>query len=303
MTDTQIQRGLYCSTVLDYGATKHSALFFDHVVPIDGIEGLKYGVEPELCHDIVRKLLPPDFDNPAHVDNYVKAASRGITGSMILAGWCNDQQYMDEFIQKIEEPPAFMKYVNDPQTPIVLRPEYNQPDPDAPEPTDESKARLEDAVITLAQLQVPNTDTVSWDTIFALREDPDARKRLRRIRVFANDEYTGKPQSYIHDDIATRLDEYEQTLKDWRIESSLGGMSMALSMQSAIQAGLVGVFFTLAGVSNVGTLATTLSVPIAHGAMEIAKSFHARQKAVRNFPLAYIFDVRQAATSTEGSVT
>ena len=284
------------SVVIDCRATKQAALFFDHVIPYDGVEEFsRTGTDgtdgpikdDEKAQRIITELLPPEFGTSKEVADFAFVASMGIVAITIAQGFYNcepvDKQ-VEELLGKFNKPSGMKRHTQD-NSPVSLPPDlYEHHDQDAT-----PKA---DALLSIAQMQVPDGSALSWDHIIEFRKDMSARNRLRRLRVFAAKEYEGKPASFIEDDLCLRMEEYEQVLKEWNIKTVLSGLSTALSLESAIQVGIVDAVGVLHGVSSPTLLATSVAIPCGHFAIEFAKQRLERNKEVRGFPLAYLTDLQ-----------
>jgi hypothetical protein len=77
---------------------------------------------------------------------------------------------------------------------------------DEPSPDDAPYAAL-----ALSGIPLVDTSSASWEQILELRKDPDARAKLRNLRLFFHNNYQGKPATFVVDDLGRRLDEYTAT--------------------------------------------------------------------------------------------
>src|SRR5439155_18622697 len=123
-------------------------------------------------------------------------------------------------------------------------------------PSDQPAATFAEAYACLAASGLPLVDTsrATWDQVMELRADPEARRQLRRLRLFFLENYTGKPKAFIEDDLLRRIDDYESTRRKHGFEAVLSSMSVLLeanSLQAAAVAGLTSALFggPLAGIS------------------------------------------------------
>jgi len=94
---------------------------------------------------------------------------------------------------------------------------------------DDSAIDSTDMSATLTSLMLIDARKSPWEQIMELRRDAVACQKLRRLRLFAYDNYEGKEKSYIEDDILNRVADYEKTSKEWGFETKQGAMTMILN--------------------------------------------------------------------------
>ncbi len=279
------------NVVVDYGSTKQAALFFDYVIPYDGVEGYRVfdrdfnaNGNQQRARDIIRRLLPPDIGTDAEVTDFASAAAIGLSLIAAAVGFYNCEpanERADELFAQMSAPTGLSRYM-ELETPTTV---------DRRCFTLRAEGEEESAVLSIAGIQVPDVANLDWDLILEFRKEPQARMRLRRLRVFAAKEYSGKSRAFIEDDLCVRKEEYDQTLKAWGIRTVLGVLSTALSVESALKLGIANAVGLLCGLSGPAALATSLAVPCSHFAVELAKARLERQNEVDKFPLAYVMDL------------
>lgn len=300
------------NVVVDYAATKLAALFFDHVVPLDGIEGvsgvsrlLEVGEDPDKllpqlecgeeidfakAEKIIHQLLPPDFGSAEKVADFASVAARGVTGLVIATGFYNCDEVdrrADRDWAMLHSPENSSRYIG--KVPANLNAAFVEPD-------SASSLGPEHALVSISKIAIPDTSQLEWDAIIEMRKDSQSRTRLRRLRVFAEREYAGKTRDFIEDDISVRLDDYEQTLKDWGVKTTLGALSTCWNVESALSAGVASLVATMSGLSGPEALGAALALPCSRFAIELATVRLARNEAVRAFPLAYLGDLKKLSS-------
>ena len=87
-------------------------------------------------------------------------------------------------------------------------------------------------ISTIMRLELIDTSKISWDKILSIREDSEAHKKLRRLRLIFEKDYSGKPFSFIEDDILSRIEDYENIVKDWKLETQIGLLEQIISSKS-----------------------------------------------------------------------
>ena len=95
------------NTVFDLGDTKQAAIFFDHVIPLEGVEGFRViDVEdPDMdrAKEIVRQLAPRTFADDQEADKFASAAVIG-RHMMAIASEFFDCKEVDDQVQKRSQP-------------------------------------------------------------------------------------------------------------------------------------------------------------------------------------------------------
>jgi hypothetical protein len=145
-------------------------------------------------------------------------------------------------------------------------------------------------VLTLANLGVIDASNASWEQIAEFRRDAEARRRLRRFRLFAYDTYIGKSAAYIEDDLLTKLADYEETTKQWGFETVQGAMKTVLSSRLSATAAGGAIMSALFGHSPEALVvaATAGVLQLGHVSLELTQRRFALQKLTRDNPVSYI---------------
>jgi hypothetical protein len=96
-----------------------------------------------------------------------------------------------------------------------------------------------DIMLTISGFELIDTKNATLEQIEAFREDPLARQKLRQLRLFALNDYSGKSPSYIQDDLLSKLDAYQREAKHWSFDTKRAAISMLFN--SKFIAGGVGL--------------------------------------------------------------
>jgi hypothetical protein len=150
-------------------------------------------------------------------------------------------------------------------------------------------------VIRLASLRLVDVRRCSWEHLLEFRRDNEARDKLRRLRLFAYENYAGKSKDYVEDDILKRIADYDEAVKQWGLETTQSALNMLLTSKivGEVSAGsLVSTFFgapTLAAAAAVGGSAL---LEIGRIALEVSKQRLALRKLAAGNPVSYISHVR-----------
>jgi hypothetical protein len=111
--------------------------------------------------------------------------------------------------------------------------------------------------LVLSNLKLVDAEKLSWEHILEVRRDVKSMAKLRRLRLLFHENYSGKPSSYIEDDLLRRVDEYDETVKEWKLDTVQQSLEMVCSSKSlagtavpAIVAGLFGGMTLAAAVGS-----------------------------------------------------
>jgi hypothetical protein len=145
--------------------------------------------------------------------------------------------------------------------------------------------------LVLTDLPLINTASASWAQIMEIRKDPEARMRLRRLRLFCLEHYVGKPRSFIEDDLLKRLDDYERTRKKHGFDAVTSSLSILLEASTLQAAAVAGIGFALFGGPITG-MSAGAAVELGKVLIELTK----RRADIRNLAdghdLGYIIQAR-----------
>jgi hypothetical protein len=102
-------------------------------------------------------------------------------------------------------------------------------------------------VASLENLGIVYEFALTWEQVLEFRKDAEARKKYRRFLDWLDKEMIGKPQSFIEDEIAIKLNDYEESLKKHGIRTFLGSLSEILDGKYLLGSTGIGGTLTLAG--------------------------------------------------------
>jgi hypothetical protein len=152
-----------------------------------------------------------------------------------------------------------------------------------------------DISLTVASLKLIDTDACEWDRLLEFRKDTEAMGKLRRLRIFAYENYRGKSRDFIEDDIHTRILDYERAAKKWGFTTATGAIN-TLFDSKLIAGGVAGSFLTaylqeplLAIAGMIGTA----GIAIAKVGIEFGKQKLERAEIMATNPVSYISYARQ----------
>ena len=115
-------------------------------------------------------------------------------------------------------------------------------------PDEKPAASFSEAYSCLVASKLPLIDTskATWDQIIEFRRSSEAKIKLRKLRLFFFENYTGKPKSFIEDDLLSRFDDYEKTRREFGFDAISSSISVLLdcqNLQASLVAGLAAALF------------------------------------------------------------
>jgi hypothetical protein len=277
---------VYASTALVIDEAKAAALFFDHVVPVyflsfsDSADALD-SKGPADRFEVARQLLPPVLLSPNQwgVDNEViqlAMFAQALTASGPRQEGDVIQEALKQTLRNILEkfPTGALSHFRKRSDINVL-----------------SSVEMDTVSIALSNLKLVEERKLSWNHILEVRRDARSIAKLRRVRLLFHEDYSGKPASYIQDDILRRLDEYDETVRKWGLNTALQSMEMVCSSKSLPAAAVAAM---VAGLGGGIPLAAALGSILEVG--KIGLNIVAKRRELLEFkshnPVSYLVELR-----------
>ena len=88
--------------------------------------------------------------------------------------------------------------------------------------------------LMLTRVPLIDTNKLEWDQILDIRRDKDFLHKLRRFRLFINDNYRDKDSGYIRDSLLQKIEDYEVTCKRHGLSLTISTLSKVLSSKSLL---------------------------------------------------------------------
>jgi hypothetical protein len=268
------------------GNARDAALLFDHVIPINDLD------DAEVLRDLLPNDLLSDNGQTLHPSyDYVLKTSAEADAELPLyfeypkrnAGFYSRGYFWKQSEHAID---ALVSEFKLNQVPWLLG--------GSAQPTEPPEEKPADPMLSLIGLRVIDAAATPWATILEFRKDPAARRKLRRLRHFFEQSYHGKSKAYIEDDIAIRLEDYENTLKDWAFDTKTGILSIVLNsvtLQTGIASSIGLALFGAALPVVTAPLLASGMIELGKVSVEIAKRRHGRKKFRRDNPFDYVVEV------------
>lgn len=151
-----------------------------------------------------------------------------------------------------------------------------------------------EVAITLASLQIADVKHASWEQILEFRRDGDAHNKLRRLRLFACENYAGKSKSFVEDDISVKLYDYEVAVKKWGFGTKYAAFTTLLSSKTlagALTGSLISTLFG-APLPALVSAAVGVALEVGHVSLEVGKQRFALRELMAENPVCYISEAR-----------
>jgi hypothetical protein len=158
-----------------------------------------------------------------------------------------------------------------------------------------NKTNSGDIALTISSLKLIDTAGVDFPQLFEFRKDSEAMEKLRRLRLFAYENYTEKPRDFIEDDILTRIADYERAVKEWGFTTRTGAINTVLDSK-LIAGGVAGSFLSAYMQEPLLTIAATIGtagIAIGKVAIDLGKQRIARNELMASNPVSYISYARE----------
>ncbi|HEX4302280.1 MAG TPA: hypothetical protein VHZ78_05775 [Rhizomicrobium sp.] len=131
-----------------------------------------------------------------------------------------------------------------------------------------SAGHTETIVAAIENLRVVNDAKLTWKQVVEFRHDTEATIKLRKLRSWLDKDFDGQPISKIEDAIATKLSDYEWSIRKHGIQTVVGTISelldpKMLSSTAATATGLAlvgGEFWAALGATAIIVGKATVSV-------------------------------------------
>jgi hypothetical protein len=158
----------------------------------------------------------------------------------------------------------------------------------------EGTAAQSDVSITMASLSLVDATRAPWEQILEFRRDDGARDKLRRLRLFALANYSGKSRSFIEDDISVKVSDYEAAVRKWGFDTKYGAFTMLLSSKTlagALTGSLISTLFG-APLPALASAGVGVGLEIGRIALEVNKQRFVLRSLMANNPVCYISQAR-----------
>jgi hypothetical protein len=145
-------------------------------------------------------------------------------------------------------------------------------------------------LLMLSNLKIIEASDAPWEQILEFRKDQTAKVKLRKLRLFAYENYSDKSKSYIEDDILTKIYDYENIANKF----GLGMVQATVNnvINSKLFAGITtgSILTTLFAEYPIGllTVAAGAVVELGQFTLELKKQKYELQNLIKDNPASFI---------------
>lgn len=293
-----------------YLGTKEAALYFDEVIPLFlffdaafeyDFDELMAFEQPSVFEKVLKKrnsfvkLLPPELsEGTENFEHYVELNSKIIREFGFGS---------DDFEPKFENRPvsdlfqANKEAINKIIGEFILKTSFSNAAFSTVETAFSSHDNSNDGdiAVTLLGLNLVDASSASIEQIVDFREDKHSIAALRQLRLFSQENYSGKSITFIEDDLLHRIYRYDEAAKKWGFETIHAGLATLFNSKTAL--GTLGGTFAaiLAGspvlAGSAALVGTTLEIGKV-GLTITRKKFDGRA-ALKDNPVSYIATAKE----------
>lgn len=148
------------------------------------------------------------------------------------------------------------------------------------------------AALVISGVPLVDASKASWEQIVELRKDPDARRKLRNLRLFLQGTYQGQSKEFITDDLGRRIDEYNSARKRLGFEAITGTISSLLDAKNLHAATATGIAAAFAGGALTG-IGSAVLIELGGMALEFSKKHFAIKQFENSHELAYLIRAKK----------
>jgi len=282
-------------TALAWADARTAALFFDHVIPVNIIPDTgRVDEDDPIYYEVLKSLLPHGLlDSTAKIGlaapvvgyvAYFALTFPETAGVTSLAGGESLEHRAASNIPNLRE--AFGNLVNG--SGVRDFAVYGEP---LSSPTPGSAA---DPCLVLSNLNLVDTSNLTWRQILELRKDQDSVERLRNLRRAVYNDYSGKPESYIREDIEFRISEYEAATKLWSLPLQKGVLEIAMTGEALTAVGAA-LALALFGAPVAAAAAAGGAIAVGKAALSFAQRKRDIELERKRNPMAYLVRLRTEA--------
>ena len=278
-------------TALAWTDARTAALYFDWVLPVLPTDASGVDAEDPVFYEVLRNLLPQTLLESGHasgiadpVRRYVAAFLKAFPetlGVISLGG--GEPMATRANSRRLEVLRAFGALVA--SSGVDDFAVYGEPLSALPQTTDS------DPCLVLSNLNLVDTAALTWRQILEIRKDRESVEQLRNLRRAVFKDYSGRPESYIREDLEARISEYETVTKLWNLPLKKGVLEIAMTGEALTAAGTV-LALTLFGAPVEAAAAAGGAIVVGKAALAFALRKREIELERRRNPMAYLVKLR-----------
>jgi hypothetical protein len=305
-------------SIISFGSVREAAVYFPGVIPLGVVsEALQDDVARQVAdskfspNNLIRTLLPPQFSKN---DEFVEAVWAINKESLLdrlhhqTLVWSDDQfnAVYGDTARKFgfsRSDTAKAALLEQKRTRKLLR-DYKL----SSVATDRISDHLSDndgerdVIFQIASLKLLDVQNTKWEQIIEFRNDKVAQEKLRKFRLFALQNYSGKSKSFVEDSILSQLSDYHEQIKVWGFETRLGTLATAISSKT-FGAAMAGSFVSLLAdkpAASILAAGSGVVVEVGKIGVEVVRRRLGLRKIMRENPVSF-FDYANKKLSPPGA--
>lgn len=292
----------YIGTSISIGSLKSAALYFDYVIPINlGAAFTEYGSFASFPTELaallrsLRELVPPAFRNNENFARQLGIVNKQ-TAEVVLSAAGNPALLDTPYEERARS-------ARDAIYTLIDQFSLGSALLDCRDNLFHRGNDEHHSLALLIQLDLIDAERAPWEAIIEIRKDLEAQERLRRLRLFAYENYDGKSPAFVEDDILNRISEYEREAKRWGLEMTHSTLSTVLGSKilgGSAAASLVSVLTGAHILAVIGSLGVG-TLELGRITFEVVRRRTALLDLERRNPVSYIsYANRQIAKKSGG---
>ncbi|HEY2560215.1 MAG TPA: hypothetical protein VGI48_10945 [Caldimonas sp.] len=281
-------------TALAWTDARTAALYFDHVIPVNIPDTARVDKDDPIYYEVLKGLLPHALlDSAAKIGlaapvvgyvAYFTVTFPQTAGVTSLAGGETLEERAASNMPKLLD--AFGKLVE--SSGVEDFAVYGEPLSSA------GPGAVADPCLVLSNLNLVDSSRLTWRQILELRKDEDSVERLRNLRRAVYKDYSGKPESYIKEDIEFRISEYEAATKLWSLPLQKGILEIAMTGEALTTFGAI-MALGLFGAPVAAVAAAGGAIVVGKAALSFAQRKRDIELERKRNPMAYLVRLRKDA--------
>jgi hypothetical protein len=155
----------------------------------------------------------------------------------------------------------------------------------------DSSAEQVEVLLYSTSVKLIDVERCSWEHLREFRQDKDALEKMRRLRQFADANYSGKSKAFVEDDIAIRMEDCSRAVMKWGLETADGAVGLVWDGRAVISgaAGAMVELITGDPIAALGTIGMVEAIRVGLGALLFVKKRRMEREQVEaDNPISYV---------------
>lgn len=145
---------------------------------------------------------------------------------------------------------------------------------------------------TLSGLKLVDPSKATWEQIVEFRKDAKSFSALRDLRILFQTDYSGRDINFISDDLAGRIERFEEARKLWGFETIQRSLSVLFDEKSAIAASFGSIATHAIGGSLLAAVSAGGGIALGGAVLGLGKVYVEQRKQRIQSPVRYLVDLK-----------